>query len=72
MRKPFLSYFAPRSGADWRIPSAAIHGPKVMLIDEGAGSGGDMLPWMFRKNNLGPLVGKRTWAAWSASAATRS
>ena len=32
-----------------------------MLIDEGAGSGGDMLPWMFRKNKLGPLVGKRTW-----------
>ena len=61
MRKPFLSYFAPRFGADWRIPSAAIHGPKVMLIDEGAGSGGDMLPWMFRKNKLGPLVGKRTW-----------
>jgi tricorn protease len=32
-----------------------------MIIDEGAGSGGDMLPWMFRKFNLGPLVGKRTW-----------
>ncbi|MCX7699262.1 MAG: PDZ domain-containing protein [Gemmataceae bacterium] len=61
LRKPFMSYFAPRYGADWRIPSAAIHGPKVMIIDEGAGSGGDMLPWMFRKNNLGKLVGKRTW-----------
>ena len=32
-----------------------------MLIDETAGSGGDMLPWMFRKYKLGPLVGKRTW-----------
>ena len=32
-----------------------------MIIDEGAGSGGDMLPWMFRKFKLGPLVGKRTW-----------
>jgi tricorn protease len=61
LRKPFLSYFAPRYGDDWRIPSAAIHGPKVLLIDEGAGSGGDMFPWMFRKNKLGPLVGKRTW-----------
>jgi tricorn protease len=61
LRKPFMSYFAPRYGADWRIPSAAIHGPKVMIIDEGAGSGGDMLPWMFRKANLGKLVGKRTW-----------
>src|SRR5262249_56509935 len=34
---------------------------KVMLIDETAGSGGDLLPWMFRKEKLGPLVGKRTW-----------
>jgi hypothetical protein len=32
-----------------------------MLIDETAGSGGDLLPWMFRKFSLGPLVGKRTW-----------
>ncbi len=61
LRKPFLSYFAPRYGADWKIPSAGLQGPKVMLINEGAGSGGDMLPWMFRQNKLGPLVGKRTW-----------
>ena len=32
-----------------------------MLIDETAGSGGDLLPWMFRQYKLGPLVGKRTW-----------
>ena len=32
-----------------------------MLIDETAGSGGDLLPWMFRKEKLGLLVGKRTW-----------
>jgi tricorn protease len=61
LRKPFLSYFAPRYGADWKIPSAGLQGPKVMLINEGAGSGGDMLPWMFRQTKLGPLVGKRTW-----------
>jgi tricorn protease len=36
-------------------------GPKVMLIDETAGSGGDLLPWMFRQSKLGTLVGKRTW-----------
>ena len=38
-----------------------MFGPKVMIIDERAGSGGDMLPYMFRKFKLGPLVGKRTW-----------
>ena len=26
-----------------------------------AGSGGDLLPWAFRKKGLGVLVGKRTW-----------
>ena len=50
-----------RYGADLKTPTAAIQGPKVMLIDETAGSGGDLLPWMFRKFKLGPLVGKRTW-----------
>jgi tricorn protease len=61
MRRPFMSYWAPRHGADNRSPSAAVFGPKAMIIDEGAGSGGDMLPWMFRKAKLGPIVGKRTW-----------
>jgi tricorn protease len=61
LRKPFSSYWALRYGADFRSPSAALLGPKVMLINEPAGSGGDGLPWMFRQSKLGPLVGKRTW-----------
>jgi len=61
LRKPFVSYWAMRYGADLKTPGASIDGPKVMLIDETAGSGGDLLPWMFRKFKLGPLVGKRTW-----------
>ncbi len=40
---------------------AAIYGPKVMLINEMAGSGGDMLPYMFRFKKIGPLVGTKTW-----------
>ena len=43
------------------FPGGAIHGPKVMLINERAGSGGDYLPYTFRQAELGPLVGKRTW-----------
>jgi tricorn protease len=61
LRRPFASYWAPRHGAEWRSPSAAVFGPKVMIADEGAGSGGDMLPYMFKKFKLGPVVGKRTW-----------
>jgi tricorn protease len=61
LRRPVVSWWAMRYGADLKTPIAGIHGPKVMLIDETAGSGGDLLPWMFRKFGLGPLVGKRTW-----------
>jgi tricorn protease len=61
LRRPAVSHWALRYGADLNTPIAGIHGPKVMLIDETAGSGGDLLPWMFRKFGLGPLVGKRTW-----------
>jgi tricorn protease len=61
LRRPVVSYWAMRYGSDLKTPIAGIHGPKVMLIDETAGSGGDLLPWMFRKFELGPLVGRRTW-----------
>jgi tricorn protease len=56
-----LSYWTLREGQDITSPIEAIFGPKVMIINEMAGSGGDMLPWMFRQTGLGPLVGKRTW-----------
>jgi tricorn protease len=61
LRRPFTAMWATRYGEDIKTPGAAIPGPKVMLIDETAGSGGDLLPWMFRQYKLGPLVGKRTW-----------
>ncbi len=61
LRRPLISYWAMRYGADLKTPGASIQGPKVMLIDETAGSGGDLLPWMFRKLGLGKLIGKRTW-----------
>lgn len=61
LRRPAVSWWATRHGAPFRTPGAAILGPKVMLIDETAGSGGDLLPWMFRRFGLGTLVGRRTW-----------
>ena len=59
--RPVQSYWNMRYGKDMKMPNASIQGPKVMIIDETAGSGGDMLPWMFRKFSVGTLVGKRTW-----------
>ena len=61
LRRPYISHWATRYGKDLVTPTGAIFGPKVMLIDETAGSGGDLLPWMFRKLEVGTLVGKRTW-----------
>ncbi|MCW3053505.1 MAG: hypothetical protein JWN14_2675 [Chthonomonadales bacterium] len=61
LRRPLMSYFTSRDGADLTVPQGAIFGPKAMLINEYAGSGGDLMPWMFRKSKLGPLIGKRTW-----------
>jgi tricorn protease len=61
LRRPLISYWAMRYGDDLRTPAASIQGPKVMITDETAGSGGDLLPWMFRKFNVGPIVGQRTW-----------
>lgn len=61
LSRPYVCNWHTRYGMDFQTPSAAIQGPKVMLIDETAGSGGDLLPWMFRKFKLGTLIGKRTW-----------
>ena len=55
------SYWQPRYGAIEHSTAAGIYGPKVMIANEQSGSGGDALPWLFRYNQLGPLVGKRTW-----------
>ncbi|HTT32474.1 MAG TPA: PDZ domain-containing protein [Methylomirabilota bacterium] len=61
LRRPLLSYWNMREGKDITTPIEAIFGPKVMVINEMAGSGGDALPWMFRKTGIGPLIGERTW-----------
>jgi tricorn protease len=61
LTRPYQSHWKMRYGTDLKTPSASIQGPKVMIIDETAGSGGDMLPWMFRKFKVGTLIGKRTW-----------
>jgi tricorn protease len=59
--RPLLSYWATREGKPFATPNASIFGPKVMIINELAGSGGDALPQFFRRRGLGKLVGKRTW-----------
>jgi tricorn protease len=61
--RELFGYFNSKTSDNrpWTTPIAGIWGPKVMLINERAGSGGDLLPYMFKAKNIGPLVGTRTW-----------
>ncbi|WP_421801083.1 S41 family peptidase [Flagellimonas sp.] len=61
-REP-IGYFNSKANDNrpWTSPIAGIWGPKVMIINERAGSGGDLLPFMFKEKDLGTLVGTRTW-----------
>ncbi|HLJ27466.1 MAG TPA: PDZ domain-containing protein [Candidatus Angelobacter sp.] len=61
LRRPLQNYWMTREGQDFTTPVGAIFGPKAMIINMYAGSGGDALPWYFRDAKLGPLVGTRTW-----------
>jgi tricorn protease len=61
LNRPVTNYWALRDGRDWTWPPDSHQGPKCMLINGMAGSGGDMFPALFKQNNLGKLIGMRTW-----------
>ena len=61
--RELTGYFNSRAGdrRPFTQPMAGLWGPKVMVVNERAGSGGDLLPYLFRFKGIGPLVGTRTW-----------
>lgn len=61
LSRAHLGGWKDRDGLIFNTPGSAIHGPKAMLIDQDAGSGGDFLPYAFKRLGLGPLIGQRTW-----------
>lgn len=61
LARPLRNCAITREGEKFCSPLAQIYGPKTMIINEMSGSGGDALPWMFRQDKLGSLVGTRTW-----------
>ena len=61
LNRPITNYWARRDGHDWIWPPDSHQGPKCMLINGLAGSGGDMFPALFRQAGLGKLIGMRTW-----------
>jgi tricorn protease len=61
LKRPLRNCAISREGEKFCSPLAQIYGPKTMIINEMSGSGGDALPWMFKQDGVGPLVGTRTW-----------
>ena len=61
LNRKLMSLVATRDGDDEVQPQGAIFGPKVMIINEMAGSGGDAMPNYFRRAGVGKLIGTRTW-----------
>lgn len=61
LSRKWLAGWKDRHGLDRATPGGGIYGPKVMLIDQDAGSGGDWMPYAFRESGLGTLIGTRTW-----------
>ena len=61
LKRQLLAVVAPRDTRDIPWPPSGIYGPKVMIVNELAGSGGDCFPWFFRREKIGPIVGTRTW-----------
>ncbi|MEO0630420.1 MAG: S41 family peptidase, partial [Planctomycetota bacterium] len=61
LNRPRTNYWARRDGRDWPWPYDSHQGPKCMIINGMAGSGGDMFPWLFKHHEIGKLVGSRTW-----------
>jgi tricorn protease len=61
LERPLRNCAISREGEKFCSPLAQIYGPKTMIINEMSGSGGDALPWMFKQDKVGPLVGTRTW-----------
>lgn len=61
LRREPMDMVVTREGITTYDPAMAIYGPKVMIINQFAGSGGDALPWLFHRQGIGTLVGVRTW-----------
>jgi tricorn protease len=61
LERPLRNCAITRDGEKFCSPMAQIYGPKTMIINEMSGSGGDALPWMFKQDKVGLLVGTRTW-----------
>lgn len=61
LRKPYRMTMSRVSTQTGTIPDATQYGPKVLLINKYSASDGDLFPWSFKANDIGTIIGTRTW-----------
>lgn len=61
LRKPYRMTMYRTSSKNGTVPDGTQYGPKVLLINKYSASDGDLFPWSFKANNLGTVIGTRTW-----------
>src|SRR5262249_49758852 len=69
LSRPAMLMDTGREGSD-KVHPSGIYGPKVLLINEYAGSGGGALALYFRRQRIGPIIGKRTWGGMTGAFGT--
>lgn len=61
LREPYRMTMSRTSTKTGTVPDAAQHGPKILLINKYSASDGDLFPWSFKANQIGTVIGTRTW-----------
>ncbi|MDE6179584.1 MAG: PDZ domain-containing protein, partial [Phocaeicola sp.] len=61
LRTPYRLTMSRTSSKVGTIPDATLVGPKVLLINKYSASDGDLFPWSFKANQIGKVIGTRTW-----------
>lgn len=61
LRKPYRMTMHRGSTLNEIVPDATVYGPKVLLVNKYSASDGDLFPWSFKENNIGTVIGTRSW-----------
>ena len=61
LRQPYRMTMYRGSNYNGTIPERTLYGPKVLLVNKYSASDGDLFPWSFKENKIGPVIGTRSW-----------
>lgn len=61
LRRVLIGMETNRERIAGKIPGAVLHGYMACLDNHYSASDGDIFPWFFKKYQLGPVIGERTW-----------